>query len=77
MRVGSPPLRRLSSPPVVEVEQIAEEELVLLVRVGSWLVGTSHVHFTHNIADIGYPQGGALVFGDVIYEIADRFIEAR
>lgn len=30
-----------------------------------------------NIADIGYPQGGALVFGDVIYEIADLFIEAR
>ncbi len=30
-----------------------------------------------NIADIGYPQGGALVFGDVIYEIADIFIEAR
>ena len=30
-----------------------------------------------NIADIGYPQGGALVFGNVIYEIADLFIEAR
>ena len=30
-----------------------------------------------NIADIGYPQGGALVFGDVIYEIADLFIETR
>ena len=30
-----------------------------------------------NIADIGYPQGGALVFGDVIHEIADLFIEAR
>ena len=30
-----------------------------------------------NIADIGYPQGGALVFGDAIYEIADLFIEAR
>ena len=30
-----------------------------------------------NIADIGYPQGGALVFGDVIFEIADLFIEAR
>ena len=30
-----------------------------------------------NIADIGYPQGGALVFGNVIYEIADFFIEAR
>lgn len=30
-----------------------------------------------NIADIGYPQGGALVFGDVIYRIADLFIEAR
>ena len=30
-----------------------------------------------NIADIGYPQGGALVFGDVIYEIADLFIGAR
>jgi len=30
-----------------------------------------------NIADIGYPQGGALVFGDVIYEIADLFIDAR
>ena len=30
-----------------------------------------------NIADIGYPQGGALVFGNVIYEIANLFIEAR
>ena len=30
-----------------------------------------------NIADIGYPQGGALVFGNVIYEIADLFIEAH
>ncbi len=30
-----------------------------------------------NIADIGYPQGGALVFGDVIYEIANLFIETR
>ena len=30
-----------------------------------------------NIADIGYPQGGALVFGDAIQEIADLFIEAR
>ncbi|WP_423925545.1 serine hydrolase domain-containing protein [Candidatus Palauibacter sp.] len=30
-----------------------------------------------NIADIGYPQGGGLVFGDVIFEIADLFIEAR
>jgi len=30
-----------------------------------------------NIADIGYPQGGALVFGDAIYEIADLFIQTR
>ena len=30
-----------------------------------------------NIADIGYPEGGALVFGNAIYEIADLFIEAR
>ena len=30
-----------------------------------------------NIADIGYPQGGALVFGDAIYDIADLFTEAR
>ncbi len=30
-----------------------------------------------NIADVGYPQGGGLVFGDMIFEIADLFIEAR
>ena len=43
---GSPPSRRLGSPPVVEVEQIAEEEFVLLAWVGSWSIGKGGVRLT-------------------------------